>query len=242
MSYTKNQIALQTFLANGLIKPQDVDFAKSIAHKPNPSIKQVYWIDRMVKEAMGEGQASPQKVKADLSRIFVLFDNAMASKLKYPKITLQFKDGTPIRMSTSRNYRDSVFVSRGGYGSEQFAKLFRNGEIRLFTKTQERETELMQILTAFAADPEKVAQEYGKLTHNCCYCAKQLDTAESLAVGYGPVCAKHYGLAWGKKVARTTPNVSDLMKGMQENLELNGDLSHLLSDDMGGEFDETRMD
>lgn len=33
----------------------------------------------------------------------------------------------------------------------------------------------------------------------CFYCGRDLDTPESLAVGYGPVCAAHLGLPWGAK-------------------------------------------
>ena len=33
----------------------------------------------------------------------------------------------------------------------------------------------------------------------CFYCGRDLDTPESLAVGYGPVCAAKLGLPWGAK-------------------------------------------
>lgn len=33
----------------------------------------------------------------------------------------------------------------------------------------------------------------------CCFCGRDLDTAESISVGYGPVCAAKYGLPWGEK-------------------------------------------
>jgi len=32
----------------------------------------------------------------------------------------------------------------------------------------------------------------------CCFCGRELDTAESISVGYGPVCAAKYGLPWGE--------------------------------------------
>jgi Family of unknown function (DUF6011) len=49
-------------------------------------------------------------------------------------------------------------------------------------------------LSEFAADPEGVAGAYGRRTGNCCFCRKPLSDGYSLEVGYGPECAKHYGL------------------------------------------------
>lgn len=39
--------------------------------------------------------------------------------------------------------------------------------------------------------------EVGKACGYCCFCARTLTTTESLAVGYGPVCADKHGLPWG---------------------------------------------
>lgn len=52
-------------------------------------------------------------------------------------------------------------------------------------------------LNNWAADAEGMARAYGKLTGNCCFCNRELSDDRSLEVGYGKVCAGHYGLAWG---------------------------------------------
>ncbi len=54
----------------------------------------------------------------------------------------------------------------------------------------------------FAADPAPMAAAHGIKTGRCCFCDIALDTPESKAVGYGPVCAKNFGLAWGKRAAK----------------------------------------
>ena len=36
----------------------------------------------------------------------------------------------------------------------------------------------------------------------CCFCHKELTTKESLAVGYGPLCAEKLGLPWGETAER----------------------------------------
>ena len=42
---------------------------------------------------------------------------------------------------------------------------------------------------------------FGHTTHRCVFCARNLSTAESTAVGYGPTCADKYGLPWGAVAA-----------------------------------------
>ena len=55
---------------------------------------------------------------------------------------------------------------------------------------------LVQCLEAFAANPEGECIRHGKLTGKCCFCNSALTDERSTAAGYGPVCAKHYGLKW----------------------------------------------
>jgi len=41
------------------------------------------------------------------------------------------------------------------------------------------------------------AAEFGHMFERCCFCSHDIDTPESTAVGYGPVCAEKHGLPWG---------------------------------------------
>jgi len=59
-------------------------------------------------------------------------------------------------------------------------------------------TAITALLANFAKDPAKVASLYGKLTGNCCFCSRDLTDQRSVSVGYGPICAGHYGLPWGE--------------------------------------------
>jgi len=36
----------------------------------------------------------------------------------------------------------------------------------------------------------------GHASGACCFCSRQLDDPRSVAHGYGPICAGHYGLPW----------------------------------------------
>jgi len=41
------------------------------------------------------------------------------------------------------------------------------------------------------------AKAFGDMTERCCFCSTKIDTPESTAVGYGPICAGKHGLPWG---------------------------------------------
>jgi hypothetical protein len=64
-------------------------------------------------------------------------------------------------------------------------------------------TPIKEQLQALAKDPAKVASEHGRLTGNCCFCNhrighgdkdKSASSERSRNAGYGPDCAKKYGL------------------------------------------------
>ncbi len=65
--------------------------------------------------------------------------------------------------------------------------------------------EILATLSAIAADPAKAAKEYGALVGRCSFCDLTLTDEGSVEVGYGPVCAKKWGLphtAKGSKVLK----------------------------------------
>tara|TARA_R110001592_G_scaffold210521_3_gene462129 strand:+ start:36965 stop:37969 length:1005 start_codon:yes stop_codon:yes gene_type:complete len=57
------------------------------------------------------------------------------------------------------------------------------------------------LLKALATDPSATIAAFGAKTGRCAACARPLKTKESTTHGYGPTCAKNYGLIWGKKAA-----------------------------------------
>lgn len=55
-------------------------------------------------------------------------------------------------------------------------------------------SELQKHLLQVAKDPQKAAHDYAALMCVCSFCGKPLVDAGSVECGYGPVCAKHWGL------------------------------------------------
>lgn len=69
------------------------------------------------------------------------------------------------------------------------------------------DTTLLAHLNRIAEDPARFAREYGRLTSCCSFCGLGLTDAGSVEAGYGPICARRYGLP---HVAVGTPELVDL--------------------------------
>jgi len=121
-----------------------------------------------------------------------------ASNLKRPKITFNW-EGRTVQLSIAGNTArvpGSLNVTDGGpYGeSIWYGRIVPTGE---YDAGRANENWVTQALVALDKDPAASAAEHGHRTGRCCFCNIEIRTNESLAVGYGPVCADHYGLPWG---------------------------------------------
>lgn len=135
-----------------------------------------------------------------LKNIYSLFDTAIASRLKYPEIHLQTPNGKPIeirRAGSKSRYVGQLLITDGRpYGQNAYyGRIDQNG---MFQAGRETNPELLPLLDKLADNPAQVAGEYGRLTGRCSFCNLALTDEESTAVGYGPICAKHYGLPHGR--------------------------------------------
>jgi len=55
-----------------------------------------------------------------------------------------------------------------------------------------------EALRAIGDNPLAAAVGHGHATGNCSFCARDLTDPRSVSVGYGPICAGHFGLPWGE--------------------------------------------
>lgn len=194
--YTANDLAEVV----SKLPESDLDFANSLisqAKRRGLSPKQEYFLDKLVKKAKGEG---PKKVEiGNLADTIALFDRAR-EHLKNPKVTITV-DGEPVKISVaglnarvpgSLNVAEPAPFGTGRW----YGRITRDG---MFHPGKDAGVlpGLPGALQRFAAEPAKVAAEHGKLTGNCSFCGRGLEDERSTAVGYGPVCAKRFGLPWG---------------------------------------------
>ncbi len=87
-----------------------------------------------------------------------------------------------------------------GYSSRPYGYI-KDGTFTYTTYATEAKT-LLPLMEDFKHDPTAVAAESGHLRGKCTFCAKDLKTENSTSHGYGPVCAKRYGLVWNVASAR----------------------------------------
>lgn len=144
----------------------------------------------------------------DLSGILALFERAR-QHLRFPAIVLSVPQASTIQVSMAgQNSRvprslnvtafDEYFMGRRRW----FGRVLQNGT---FEQSRELLPDAARLITErlqqLATDPARVAAEHGRLTGRCCFCNRGLDDERSTAMGYGPVCARHYGLPWGERPA-----------------------------------------
>jgi hypothetical protein len=85
----------------------------------------------------------------------------------------------------------------GGKSRDWYGRVRVDGTFEPTREGAALEPALSRTLRALATDPAATAAEYGRLTGKCCFCNRALEDERSTAVGYGRVCAGHYGLPWG---------------------------------------------
>jgi hypothetical protein len=193
----------------GQLGPKDRPFAEglleTVRRTGRMSDKQIYWINQLIERATIPQQ--PRRVEAvgNFARVYAMFATARRH-LKYPKVHLQLADGRPVALAMSgatSHHPNTINVTDGGpYGQNKwYGRVEVDG-----TWTAGREfpelAEVANLLHRLSEEPEKTAAEYGQLTGYCCFCSTRLTNEKSTAVGYGPVCADHFGLSAEYKAAK----------------------------------------
>lgn len=139
----------------------------------------------------------------NLSGVLALFDKAKAHMrsptivLSVPAIAETIKinvAGERARVPGSLNVVSST--KQDGYGNRLwYGRIHRDGRF----EQANGEQAIVDRLIEFAKDPAGVARSHGHLTHHCCFCNIELTDPRSQLVGYGPICADHFGLPWGER-------------------------------------------
>lgn len=183
------------------LAPRDQEFAQSLLRSANGrwgmSDKQEAWAHKLI--ARADNPTADAVATVPVTGIVTLLRGAQAH-LKYPKVRLMTEQGDKVVLGIAgerSKYCGDVMITDGG----PFGQNTYYGRIEAATgnviASGSMSDAVLALLTAFAADPAGVGALIGKRFGHCCFCARELETTESLAVGYGPVCADKYGLPWG---------------------------------------------
>ena len=177
-------------------------FAQDLAGKTRLSADQWTWVHKLVLDS--ERPADPVAPSAKLDGIdglFAIFDEAK-SHLKWPKLRFQLPeldvDLVTIKVAgAASKYDGQIMVTSGSWndGTNKFyGRIARDGD---FTKGKDCTDDVVAFLLRLIADPVGICADAGKKNGHCCFCYTQLSDDRSLDKGYGPICAKHWGLPWG---------------------------------------------
>lgn len=194
---------------------KDAEFARDLLRKGEMygySEKQLYWVWRLGARAHGESE-TPTTVKqaiGSLASVYAMFETAKAH-LKHPAIVLGYQGGElRIYVATEQSRFPGAIQVKDEASDTWFGRVHQDGTFEQ-SRRHTPPPAVGMALTRFAADPIHVAAEHGHLTGRCCFCNRKLTDPKSTEAGYGPVCAQHFGLAWGARAnSRALAGVTDL--------------------------------
>jgi hypothetical protein len=153
-----------------------------------------------MQEAFPVTKPEPEQVTADFDGLVAVFRHAK-SKLKFPKVRLMAEDGTPVRFSVAggrSKHEGTIGITDDGVYPDNrwFGRIHQDGR---FEKGRHLTPEVEKVIRDFAADPAATAAAHGQKWGHCTFCNLKLTDDRSRFVGYGEVCAGHFGLPWGQK-------------------------------------------
>ena len=138
----------------------------------------------------------------NIAKLF-LYSKQVAS-LAYPKITYQLSANAP---AITFYYNNNHACIQAKVGGKLIATIRANGQEDIRWPIKEV---YLPMLEQIEKDPIAAATLSGKLTSCCSFCSKQLTDERSVVLGYGPVCADHWGLPWDVKRTGSTTVTEEL--------------------------------
>lgn len=149
--------------------------------------------------SLAEFGDEPEQTNAEnLGGIVELFDAAISSRLKWPRIRLQATDGNILVLSRAGEHSQQPGIIRLTDGTP-YPSLHYWGSIGLdgtLHASRQMTTAIRALLVSFNESPTAVAIEQATLSGNCIFCRRRLSDPRSVTHGHGKRCAEIYSLRW----------------------------------------------
>ena len=163
--------------------------------------------------AFPETPAAAPVVVSDpaMQRINALFGLAREHGLQRPRIRLNL-NGTRLSLAPGRPgsaFERDIWVN--GPNRERFGRINAQGQ---YLRGCDATPAVQEMVGSFGSNPVAIARAHGLATGSCCFCGLTLTDARSVAVGYGPICAQHYGLPWGDERASSVVTIDQVERRM----------------------------
>lgn len=180
-------------------------FAADLARTfPRWSAKQAAWAHKLAMEAYAaKEQGKPVAAAVAFPSLTALFATA-GKNLRFPRITFQTTVGRVRiqRAGSGSRYNGDLMVTDGeGFGQNKYYGRIERHD-GTWVAGKDCSQAVVEILKTIAANPADALDRMGKAEGVCCFCGKDLTAEESTTHGYGPVCAKNWGLPHGAKAIR----------------------------------------
>lgn len=191
--------ALQTAIDAGQLRGSDLSFAMDLVASERRygrlTPRQAPWVTRLL--AAATTAPRPAQNLGDVTALAELFNRP---RLQFPKVRLQTADGSPVvfhKAGQRSKFPGSISITDGQpYGvGRWYGRVLATGEWQ--KPASGVPAGVVEVVIALATSPAETAAAHGHLTGRCCFCSRKLDDERSTQVGYGPVCAANFGLAWG---------------------------------------------
>lgn len=172
---------------------KDQEFANSLMSQFVPtgtlSVKQWDWVFKLRDKVK---MAEP--VYGNFNAINVMFRLA-GEHLKAPKVRLLSKENTFVQLTFHPDTKVIDIHRDGwqGHGRRKFIGTISNDMIVPHNASLLTD-DVRMVIQELSLDPVGTARAMAGKLGACMYCAKRLSDARSKELGYGPICAKHYGL------------------------------------------------
>ena len=164
-----------------------------LARKGQLSVGQVEAVRRGIEKRKEWQQQRVSEAGVDasgegLDKLTAAFASALRSGLKNPAMEVGGLCFKPAKASSAN--AGAIYVTAGrAFGAEYFGKLAGGRFIPSRAGEAQREA-----VAAVMADPLGQAVLHGKQTGRCSCCGRELENAESVELGIGPVCRRKWGL------------------------------------------------
>lgn len=173
---------------------EDIEWRKNIIGVTHATLAQC--------DAAKLAQKTVTQIAVDLMPIVNFIKAAQQRGLKYPKLRVLDVDGKTemqLGLTVQGSAPGSLVVKING---QFFGRVMPGGVATgQLASDQNRQSHLAKV----ASDPAGAAKEYAALMCQCSFCGLALTDEGSVDVGYGPVCASHWGLP---HKAKGTPHLT----------------------------------
>ena len=181
------------FLSANLDKLSDKDqaFAFSLLSSAKSSRGATFKQEAWIKTLADRIKNPPQSVTVNVDKIKAVLGKV---KAKFPKLCLTV-DGRSYSFSINGDKSSTPgamsVTDGGGYNRNTYY-----GRIMPDGTWDGRDNSVLPVIKLIADDPLAAIKAHGHTTGRCCFCNDLLTNETSKRVGYGPVCAKKWKLAY----------------------------------------------